>query len=327
MKNGKLPSSLLEKLLENTQTASDVIQGPAIGYDAAKVKTFGKNFIIGGDPITFRCENMGKYCVYVNANDITVSGGIPKYFMATILLPTDTEEKEAEILFEQVKSACKELNISLIGGHTEITDCVNRPVISGTMIGEEVYNFQPRNAPINSQILLINKPAIEGTSIIAYWGQEYLKASGISQDRINFALNLINTQGICVMPAGEELFKFDSVYYMHDPTEGGIASALWELSKAIGKGISVNNIEFMDETVEFCQTFGVDPFGLIASGSLLAVLEKGDYAAEKLNAMGYWAKVIGNVTGGMPNVLYKGQPMKTFQRDEIAVFFEKSEEI
>ena len=323
MKNGKLPSQVLEKLISDIKTDSDVIQGPKIGMDGAKIRTKGKNFIIGGDPITFTCENMGEYCVYINANDIAVSGGIPKFLMSTILLPTDTEEEEAEKIFIQVKTACEKLSISLIGGHTEITDSVTRPIICGTMLGEEIYNFQPDKTPTGADVILINKPAIEGTSIIAFSGKEQLIKANIPITDIKKSENLSETFGICVLPIAKKLFSFDNIYYMHDPTEGGIASALWELSSAIGKGITVDNIEFMEETKTFCKVFGLDPMGLIASGSLLAVAEKGREITEYLKKDGYYAEVIGRVTGQEPKVYSKNEIMKTFQRDEIARFFEK----
>ena len=143
METGKLPAKLLKELIDNTPTNESVITGPKIGLDAAKIKTKSKNLLIGSDPITFKTDNIGQFSVYINANDIAVSGAMPKFFMATILFPPNIEESDVKPIFNQVKDTCEELGIALIGGHTEITDCVSRPVISGTMIGEEVYNIEP----------------------------------------------------------------------------------------------------------------------------------------------------------------------------------------
>ena len=325
MLTGKLPGELLKELLQDTSTNENVIAGPKIGLDAAKIKTCGKNLVVGSDPITFTAENIGKYCVYINANDIAVSGAIPKYFMATILLPPKINEQEAKEIFNQVNSTCKEMNIALIGGHTEITDSVTRPIISGTMFGEEFINLIPANAKIGADIILVNKPAIEGTSILAFNGKDKLLKSGISQEKIDFALNLLNTQGICILSVVKELLKYkDSIYYMHDPTEGGIASALTEMSIAINKGIKIDEIEFMDETKEFCQILKLDPFGLISSGTLIAVTDNGNYIVNKLTNKGFYAKVIGKVTDEIPKVIYKGEKIKTFSRDEIARYFEEN---
>lgn len=326
MKNGKLPPEFLKELLSDTELGKDVIEGPKIGLDAAKIRTSGKNLIIGGDPITFRCEQCGKLCVYINANDITVSGGLPKFFMTAILLPTGTDEITAKKIFRDIKSACRELNISLIGGHTEITDCVTRPVVSGTMFGEEIYKLNPSETPQGADIILINRPAIEGCGIICQEGIDFLVKHGISEEECRNTAKKLNDKGICIFNAGQELFNFKNIYYMHDPTEGGISSALWEMSYAINRSIEINEIEFMEETEKYCNIFGLDKWGLISSGSLLAVAENGNAIAEYMTEKNYYAKVIGKVTDGSPNVIYKNRPLKTFQRDEIVRFYEKLSE-
>ncbi|MBQ7257359.1 MAG: hypothetical protein IJS60_06655 [Abditibacteriota bacterium] len=329
MKTGKLPPKLLAELINNLPTNEDVICGSKIGFDAAKIKTSNKNLIIGSDPITFNTDNIGKFCIYINANDIAVSGAVPKFFMATILFPPSINEKEVKTIFNQLKDTCKELGIALIGGHTEITDCVTRPVISGTMFGEEIYTIDPEKTEIGCDIVLINKPAIEGTYLLAYNAKEKLLSAGIKKTKIDYALGLLEAQGICVLPTVktvlENITEDNTIYYMHDPTEGGVASALLEVSYAINKSIDIDNIEFMEETEEFCKVFGLNPLGLISSGSLLVVTKDGNAIKKSLEKQDIYSQVIGKVSNKKPSVKYKGKKTVNFSRDEIARFFESLE--
>jgi len=84
---GKLPPEILTRLLSRTRTDPSVIIGPAYCEDAAAVRFGGKLLVAAADPITFATDRVGYYAVSVNANDIAVLGAIPRYFLATILLP------------------------------------------------------------------------------------------------------------------------------------------------------------------------------------------------------------------------------------------------
>ena len=134
---GKFPHSLLEKLLQKTGVADPrVLLGPGLGEDAA-VLDLGETLLVAkSDPITFATDRLGWYAVHVNANDIACTGGTPRWFLATLLIPEKFTEDQAEELFNQVQDACTSINVALIGGHSEVTHGITRPIVSGTMLGE-----------------------------------------------------------------------------------------------------------------------------------------------------------------------------------------------
>ena len=136
MEIGKLPRETLGRLLAAAKTDPSVIIGPAYGEDAAAVKFGGRVLVAASDPVTFTTDRVGYYAVSVNANDIAVTGATPLYFLATILLPEDSSESDAESVFDQITRSCDAIGVTLIGGHTEITHAVDRVVVSGTMLGE-----------------------------------------------------------------------------------------------------------------------------------------------------------------------------------------------
>ena len=138
MQVGKLPPDLLHRLLSSAPpTDPRVLIGPGIGEDAAVISMADDRVLVAKtDPITFASDEIGWYSVHVNANDIAATGAEPRWFLATLLAPESTPESWIENAFRQISDACKEVGVSLIGGHTEITYDLNRPIVIGVMLGE-----------------------------------------------------------------------------------------------------------------------------------------------------------------------------------------------
>ena len=134
---GKFPSSLLERLLLKPGVKDPkVLLGPGVGEDAAVIDLGETLLVAKSDPITFATDRIGWYAVQVNANDIACTGGTPRWFLATLLVPESFTEDQAEELYTQVLDACTAIDVTLIGGHSEVTYGIDRPIVSGTMLGE-----------------------------------------------------------------------------------------------------------------------------------------------------------------------------------------------
>jgi len=335
MKPGKLPHALLAKMLAGL-TADDprVIVGPRVGEDAAAIDLGDRLLLAKTDPITFATDLIGWYAVNVNANDIACLGGTPQWFMATLLLPDTATEQDVASIFAQIGEACRELGVTVVGGHTEITLGIDRPILIGCMLGEVA-----REALVTSggaqpgDALILSAPiAIEGTALLAREVGEELRARGVSGETITRAKDLLFTPGLSVVGAARTALQAGGVTALHDPTEGGLATGLLELSLASGIGMEVEEsaILVLLETREVCAALGLAPLGLIASGSLL--IAAGPEAAEgivrDLRAGGYEAAIIGRTLDEGEAcwlVSEEGhlQPLPTFDRDELARFLEK----
>ena len=134
---GKFPPALLERLLAKIPIEdSQVVLGPKVGEDAAVIDVGERLLVAKCDPITFATDLIGWYLVQVNANDLAVMGASPRWLLATLLLPEKTSEEAVRGIFDQLVEACDSLDISLVGGHTEITYGLPRPVVVGAMLGE-----------------------------------------------------------------------------------------------------------------------------------------------------------------------------------------------
>jgi len=329
---GKLPAALLKRLLhEYVVPDASVIVGPAVGEDAAVIDLGGRYLIAKTDPVTFATDEAGWYAVNVNANDIACSGGEPRWFLATALLPAgQADAAMAERIFRQLAEACRRLSISLCGGHTEVTDGVARPIIAGLMLGEvePTRLIRTADAQFGDAVLLTKGIAVEGTALIARERGDEL-AGEFDAAFLSRCRDFLYRPGISVLPEARLLRRQAHIHALHDPTEGGLATALHELATAaqVGLHIVAERIPILPETARLCLRYGLDPLGLIASGALLATLpaEEAPAAIQALAQVGIAASVIGTVTPPEKGICMeragKIEPLPTFRRDEIARLF------
>jgi len=276
---GKLDPKFLEELFSSLSHDKRVIVGPGIGRDAAVID-FGKTcLVVKTDPITFTSCNLGWYSVNINANDIACLGAVPRWFLATLLLPQEgTSRSLVKKIFEEVNSACQALGISLVGGHTEVTPRVAHPIMVGQMIGEVSRErlIDGSRVKVGNSVLLTKGIAIEGTHVIYQEKSEELKRR-FSPKMLNRIKNLIYSPGISVVKEALLASETGKVHLMHDPTEGGLKTGLWEMAYASGVGMKIEKkkIPILKETEAVCKLYGLDPLGLLASGALLLIIDRG----------------------------------------------------
>lgn len=330
---GKLPPDLLATLLAKISIDPSIVIGAGIGRDAAAVRHGDRILVLKTDPITFASDEIGWYAPNVNANDIACMGAVPRWMLATALLPEgSTTPRFVERIFDSLRDACDALGILLVGGHTEITTGLDRAILAGMMVGEasEEDLVDPRKAVPGDVILLARGIAIEGTSLIAREMPERL-ASEFGPRFVERARNFLHDPGISVVQAATTLQRAlgRDLHAMHDPTEGGLASGLREIAVAAGTGITVDQDRIMvyPETRAICELLALDPLGLIASGALLAAVApaRTGEALTALSAAGIPAAQIGVLMEDPMHIqMTLGEEqteLPSFEVDEIARLF------
>ena len=299
-KIGKLELNHLERLLAKIPLKDKrIVVGPRVGEDAAVID-FGDRYLVAKtDPITFTAEKLGWYAININANDIACMGGRPKWFLACLLLPEKkANHKLVDSIFDDLLKACNQLNITLCGGHTEITYGIDRPIMAGMMLGEVEKDKLVINsrAMVGDNIILTKGIAIEGTSIIAREEEGELIKS-FSPDFLSRAKDFIYQPGISVVREALLANQAANIKAMHDPTEGGLLSGAYELAKACGKGLIIRqkDVFIFPQTRKLCSYYKLNPLGLIASGALLIVV--GEEDTEKILTLFRKEKVKAAVIG------------------------------
>ncbi|HSM55327.1 MAG TPA: AIR synthase family protein [Candidatus Sulfomarinibacteraceae bacterium] len=331
---GKLPPYLLKRLLAAAPVADDdVLLGPGIGLDCAVVRHGDGLLVFKSDPITFASDELGWYLVQVNANDVATTGARPRWLLVTMLLPEgDSDEALVETLASQIYRACRELTIAVIGGHTEITHGLSRPIAVGTLVGEvsEERLVTPQGATPGDALLLTKGVPIEGTAILAREFPERV-SQVLSPEELRVAANFLYEPGISVVADAQTALAAGQVTAMHDPTEGGLAAALWELAEASGCALVVERaaVPVPPLSQRICEELGLDPLATIASGALLLTTRATD--APRVNAAlqekGIASAIIGKVAPGPPAVCFadggRHEPLSRPDRDELARFYEE----
>jgi hydrogenase expression/formation protein HypE len=328
---GKLPNPFLDTLLSRYRIEDpSVIVGPSVGEDTAAVDIAGEAvLVLKTDPITFATESIGRYAVSVNANDMATAGAAARWMLATLLLPCGFSRSQVRGIFADLHDACTDAGITLCGGHTEITDAVRRPVVAGMMAGTIARRDLIRKQQMapGDRVLVTKGVAVEGTAIIAAEFGSLLIEKGMTEAEV--AAGGRFQKMISILPEARIAWANEGVSALHDVTEGGIATALSELSQAGGRGMRIrrDRLPVYPQTRRMGKLLGIDPLGLIGSGSLLICCRPDDAPrlVTGLEQNDITVTDIGTVTAGPPGIdaVENGSPAPwpRFDVDEITRLF------
>ena len=338
MEAGKLPPGLLSELLSEFAANDPRVRvGPKVGEDCAVIEMGNRLLIAKSDPVTFVADRIGWYTVQVNANDIACTGGVARWFLPTILLPPNIDENEIRAIFSDIAMACGELGVSVVGGHTEVSVGISRPIVAGTMLGEldsSANLISSSGAQDGDSIIVTTGLAIEGTAILAREFAADLSRLGVNDDDIARAADYLKKPGISVVSAARALCHSVDVHSMHDVTEGGIITALREVAigSDVGLVVEAESMPILPESGTICQVLGIDPLGLLGSGALVATLSSSDVprALRALDATGVSGWEVGQIMEadeGLWMIDRTGDnALPEFRRDELARYLESRED-
>lgn len=327
MKTGKLNWDDLKEIISSSRkiTRSDVRIRSGIGEDCSVVSFGEYECVISTDPITGASNDTGKLAVYINSNDIASSGAEPVGILVTILAPTSATLDDIKNVMNQISQEAIRLNMEVLGGHTEVTNAVNKMVLSCTVIGKCKAGaaVSTAGAKLGDDIIVSKQLCLEGTSIVV---NDYYDIVNdfLSKSELDEALGYSNF--LSVISEGRIAAGF-GVNSMHDITEGGVLGALWEVSEASNTGFEV----YMDKmplsavTKKLCTRLDIDPLKFISSGSMLITTKNGEALVNLLNDSGIKSEIIGKITkvGYYLNDAGNKKTVTPPERDELFVFQEK----
>lgn len=306
MKTGKIPESVLKRsvLRQLHNRRDEVLLGAGVGEDCAALTLEADEvFVMSTDPITGTGKEMGSLAVITTANDLASSGAEPVGVMLTILLPEESEEALLKEIMRDAEATCEKFHMQILGGHTEVSAAVNRPVISVSGVGKVKKDamIKTGGARPGMDIVVSKWIGIEGTVILAKERERELRGryatTFIDRSKDLDAYISVLSEAAVAARSG--------VSAMHDITEGGIFGALWEMAEASGVGLEIDlkKIPVRQETIEICEFFGLNPYELISGGSMLMAAEDGNQLVHELEKSGIPAAVIGKAMAGNDRVL------------------------
>jgi hydrogenase expression/formation protein HypE len=298
----------------------EVLLGPALGEDACAIDLPGGVLVAATDPITFTGQDLGRFAVAVNANDVAVTGARPRWFLATVLLPPGTTEDDVSTLFAGMRAGLTTNGVALVGGHTEVTASVEQPVIVGHMLGlaEDRHFIRTGGVLPGHVVLQVGRAPIEGAAVLARERPALL--GHVDRDLLRAAERALDDPGISIVEAALLAARLGATA-MHDPTEGGLAAGLHEMATASRTRLRVDRAQVLwwEPAITICQAAGADPWATLASGTLLAAFDasRTAEAVQELAAEGYEPAAIAVAEPGSGVVDTHGRPLPRPERDEL----------
>ncbi|MCD8110398.1 MAG: AIR synthase family protein [Clostridiales bacterium] len=323
MKDGKLPENVLKRsvLRQFCLERDDVLIGAGIGADSAAVRlSEGEAAVLCTDPVVWTDEADAKRVVHAVCNDLACTGAQPVGLLLTALLPPELEEPVMRGMVQLIAAECESVGIQILGGHTEVTSAVNRPVISVSGMGK-VYEdkmIYPGGVSPGDDILVTKWIGLEGTARIARCNGQELR-----QHFPAYMVEAAEAFDACISVLPEAALAAEyGVTAMHDVSEGGIFGALWELAESSGIGLEIDlkRIPIRQETIEICNFLDMNPYQLVSGGSMLMAVPDGGSLACVLQAAGIPAAVIGKAVPGNDRVILNEGERRFLERparDEI----------
>lgn len=307
LKAGKLDSELLKKIVfENIKYKNpEVLTRASVGEDCAVMEFGDYECIMSTDPITAAISDIGSLAVHITCNDIASNGVRPLGIMLAVMLPVGTTAEEVETIMKQAGETAANLGVEIVGGHTEITQAVNTPVIVSTAVGKAKRGTSQRTEDMKpgDYIMMTKFAGIEGTGIIASDFREDLKAI-LTPEELTEAINLL-TQ-VSVVKDGIAAGKVGTAG-MHDITEGGVLGAVWEMCQVSNTGCEVwlDKIPVKEVTKKICKHYDIDYLRLISSGCMLIIIapEKKELLEQAMAEAGVEMNCIGRVCEGSKGIM------------------------
>ena len=319
---GKLPAALLAEILETLAPGPPELRlGPRPGEDACAIDVPSGTLVVAADPITLTGHGIGTHAVLINANDVAVTGTRPRWFLATLLLPEGSTPETARQIFAEMQAALAACGAVLVGGHTEVSTAVRQPVIAGQMLGLAEPGRIVRTGGVRPGDIIVQAgPApVEGAAVLAAEAGDRLGAVDPRERRRAEAA--LREPGISVVAPALLATEYGATA-LHDPTEGGMAAGLAELSAAsnVKLHIDAEAVLWYAPGLAICDALGADPWSTLASGALLAAFPEdgASMVCEKLVDAGTPARPIGRAEAGTGVVLLDGSEITAPERDEVA---------
>ena len=328
MNAGKLDWDDLKKIIEDNRGVhrEDVVVRSGIGEDCSVINFGDYECVLSTDPITGAEKNIGRLAVNINCNDIASAGVSPVGIMVTILAPVGCELEQIKKVMHEISIEAEKYNIEILGGHTEVTEAVNKLIVSCTVVGRcrAGRAISTKGARIGDDIIVTKFLGMEGTSILLNDYYKYIAPIISEEEKAEIKSY---EENLSVIKEGIIAGKF-GVHSMHDITEGGVLGALWEVAESSRLGFAVyeDRMPVSCITRKICDKLQIDPLRLISSGSMLITTECGEKLIALLEKEGVSGVIIGKITEGKGIIISESGNLEVTppDRDELFKFFERT---
>ena len=318
MRIGKITENALKRsVLKLIRTEYKDVKSAAVGSDCAF--SSNKNAFSAVATVTADTSDPGFYAVVKALTGLFSQGIIPDHVTVSVMLPADAEEKLVKDIVRGAIAASRLCGVPYCGGHTEVTEAVNRALVTACAVAGRTEYALATSRPVAGDDLVVTKwIALEGTAMLALEKMEELS----SRYPVPFIEEAQHFKVLLNVRAEAAVAMESSVTAIHDVSSGGIYAALWEMSEKAGCGLEVDlrKIPVRQETIEICEFFEVNPYQLTSGGALLIATSDGEGLVRKLEQEGIPAAIVGSLKEGNDRIIVNGDErryLESPQADEI----------
>lgn len=308
---GKISETVLKRsVLKPIKQNKLGITGASTGLDCA---FFSNNGIATGY-VAYENNRACEHAIIQACNNLWAKGVNPQAITLTISLPDSFREIKLKEIMKQACETSEKLGLKIINGHTEYVQSLLNPVISVTAVGEIARDFSTEKVlkEIGSldkkelDIVMTKWMALSGTSILATQRKEELQKK-LPAYYVEDAADL--NQFVCVRDEAVIASASKDTVVMHDVAGGGIFTGIWEICDELNCGCSVelDKISVLQETIEVCEYFDINPYNLRGDGSLLIISSNGQKLVDELKSKEIMASIIGHTTDNMDRVITRDE--------------------
>jgi hydrogenase expression/formation protein HypE len=251
-------------------------------------------------PLIFPGGDIGKLAVCGTVNDLVVSGSIPRHLSIGFILEEGFGLDTLEHILKSIHEAAQNAGVTIVTGDTKVVEkgkC-DGIYINTTGVGEITRSMNVNDVSAGDAIIITGTVGDHGTAV-ALARNEFDIDAPVESDCAS--LNDLLTP----------LFEMDGIKWMRDPTRGGVATLLAELSETAGLGVQVieERVPLRDDVRFISDMLGYDPLYLANEGKAV-IVASGESASEvvsvlKKNPLGENAAVIGHVMSKFSGVRLK----------------------
>lgn len=294
MQKGTLNEQALERTVLRSIHKRNVKSGQisGVGNDYSNIEKIITSDGVGDSP----------YVAYCKAeNNFVCSGGMCLGMRLTLLFPEGTKEAKLRSVMEKFEELSEQRRVPIIGGHTEISDSFENAFFIVTLIGKE-NGYSPRKKDIREgyDIVMTGYTGTLGNNSLLERKRDELRIR-FSEDFLEKAY--MNVSAYSLYETGRVIYENSlwekcHICYLHDVSQGGIYTALWQIGKWMNKGIRIWNskLQLRQETIEICEFLNKNPYFIDGTGGLLLVCENGKELVNTFRENGIVAERIGTVT-------------------------------
>jgi hydrogenase maturation factor len=283
--------------------SGDIVIGPRHGVDYGVIRVGGRYMAFSTDPFfivpSFGFSRAAWFGFHIVFCDVAVSGLEPRYLTIDLNLPPEIKEAELEEMWDSVHAEALKYGISVITGHTARYTGCNYPMVGGATsiaVGGKRDLRGPDRVKKGDRVVITKGPAIETTGLLAVlFPEKFVMAGGAAfQKEAAAVFSQMTVMEDCAVAR-----RFRGVHVMHDATECGVWGGLYEMARAGGYGLRVEEESIPVQPVirKTADLFRFDPFSAISEGTLITMVDRKDTDGliRALADQGIPAAVVGEV--------------------------------